>query len=122
MNYPSCNVLDQHILCFLEWPIVSIEEPAFYLEATNYVGAEIKIWNKNKWYAWACRGHIDNYHWSDKMPSRKVLNKLRSALEDFNSPENIRFRITEKMISAYTGGDLEKEEFYFQQLLSKGLV
>lgn len=52
-------------------------------------GTTCRLWNENKWYAWASKGNIISpdgsaYIWDNKRPSRKTMIKLQKALEAYD--------------------------------------
>ena len=48
----------------------------------------VRLWNHNKWYAWACRGVIQKkdrlvFSWDDERPRRKTMNKILKLADRF---------------------------------------
>ena len=48
----------------------------------------VRLWNRNKWYAWASRGDIRKkekfvFSWIDERPRRRTMNKLLELADRF---------------------------------------
>lgn len=80
-NYPIDYTLDTLLRKSMKSGIKDVSGDSYFIYLTFNDGVKAKLWNVNRYYAWACKGFIGEYSFEDGRPTVEIMHKLIQLLK-----------------------------------------